>query len=78
MPTNKSLDLQAGIEKFEEQRKLLEEIVKKEDMSLTCDDFKHFGFGYLNRVEWVYFNIFHGERHRVQIENLDNEYNNLQ
>ncbi len=72
LPTSNSFDPLSGIEKFKAQRKLLEEIIKTEDLSQTCDDFRHFGFGYLTRVEWVYFNIYHGDRHRVQIENLNN------
>jgi hypothetical protein len=56
--------------KFEKNRINLKEIIKKEDLSLICLDFNHGVFGELTVFEWIYFNIYHSERHRHQIQNI--------
>ncbi|MDZ7805532.1 MAG: DinB family protein [Gracilimonas sp.] len=38
--------------------------------SEICTSFAHPMFGYLTREEWIYFNIFHTERHMGQIDRI--------
>lgn len=40
------------------------------DLSATCTDFEMPGFGELTRLEWIWFYIFHTQRHTHQLKNI--------
>lgn len=39
------------------------------DLSVTCLKYEFPGFGYMTRLEWIYFFLFHTQRHTFQIQN---------
>ena len=47
-------------------------IIKTKDLSLLCLDFEFPSVGYLTRLEWIKFFIFHTQRHTRQIVNIYN------
>ncbi len=55
------------ISKVRTNRQDLAEIVKTQDLTAVCVDFQHGIFGELTRLEWIYFIIYHTERHLRQI-----------
>ncbi len=60
------------MEQIKIQRELLKKIINELDMTEACISFKHPGVGTLTRFEWVYFTIFHTERHLRQLQQLQN------
>lgn len=70
LPDSNSKDKDVSIIKFEKNRIKLKEIVKSEDLTLVCQDFEHGVFGDLTIFEWIYFVIYHCERHGKQIQNI--------
>ena len=50
-------------EKFSKTRNELLRIGDKMNWIDVCLDFRHAGFGVMTRVEWIYFCIYHTERH---------------
>lgn len=60
------------IEKLGIERKRIIETIAALDLSQTCTAFKHPNFGSFTRFEWVYFDIYHSQRHIKQIENILN------
>lgn len=70
LPRKKINDRDRLIREIGKNRKHLQKILLKEDLGLLCTDYKHFGFGYLTRMEWACFNILHTERHLHQMRKL--------
>jgi hypothetical protein len=69
-PTNRFKDKVDIIKKIKDCRQNLIETMKNCDPTLMCLDFAHQIFGELSRIEWVYYNIYHSERHFIQIKNI--------
>ncbi|MGO3653762.1 MAG: hypothetical protein ACTJFN_05275, partial [Sphingobacterium sp.] len=40
------------------------------DLSLTCIDFSIPEYGEFTRFEWIWFNIYHTQRHMLQLESM--------
>ncbi|HEX2869122.1 MAG TPA: DinB family protein [Ignavibacteriales bacterium] len=57
-------------QKLVNNRMMLLNTIKTHDLSESCLDFIHPKFGELTRAEWIYFVIYHGERHLQQLENV--------
>lgn len=51
-------------------RTILADIIKTHDVTESCLGFLHPKFGELTRAEWIYFIIYHGDRHLHQLENV--------
>lgn len=51
-------------------REKVARLIRELDLSEACRVYKHPSLGTLTRLEWVYFNIYHAERHIRQIEEL--------
>lgn len=51
-------------------RQKLKDAAATLDLTATCFGYKHPGFGMLTRIEWIYFNLIHSERHRHQMAGL--------
>ncbi|MGZ5190137.1 MAG: DinB family protein [Flavisolibacter sp.] len=51
------------------QRDILKELIANSDLSHT-PLYKHPVIGDMTRLEWIYFNIHHSDRHMRQIENM--------
>ena len=70
IPDDKRKDKQKVIEKLQDIRQRLTNMIETEDLSKIFTAFDHPVFGPLTRIEWLYFNRYHGERHRQQIIGL--------
>ncbi|MBE7179216.1 MAG: DinB family protein, partial [Mucilaginibacter polytrichastri] len=44
------------------------------DLSMLCLGFDFPGLGFLTRYEWLYFNIYHTQRHIRQLRNILGEW----
>ena len=69
-PSDEQFDKQALKERIAESRKKLDKIVLENNMDLIYTGFKHPLFGTLSGEEWVYFNIYHTQRHLQQIQRI--------
>jgi uncharacterized damage-inducible protein DinB len=67
LPTGLYSDSNKALEDFENQRK---EISKKGDLKLLYIGIEHPIFGKLTKLEWVYFCIFHAQRHFEQMKRV--------
>lgn len=70
MPTGAIKDKKKILDALEEQRNKLTLALQTTDLDLTCMDFSHPRLGKLTVVEWVWFNIYHAQRHIHQLEEL--------
>lgn len=68
LPSNRITDPDTAIEKVTQQRTSLREAITNLDLSEACTSFKHPALGTLTRWEWVYFTIYHMQRHLQQIK----------
>ncbi len=55
---------------FVNNREEIKKVIVKEDLTVLCDAFRHPLFGHFTRLEWIYFVIYHSERHARQIERI--------
>ena len=70
-PDDKPKDKQKAINKLQDIRQRLTGIIEIEDLTQIVTAIDHPMAGPLTRIEWLYFHIFHSERHRRQIEDLE-------
>jgi len=70
LPPNLITDVESAIEKIKQQRDRLREAVITLDLSEACVLFKHPALGTLTRWEWIYFTIYHMQRHLQQMKRL--------
>ena len=63
---------QAIGETLQTQREQVKTLINELDLTEACRLYKHPSLGTLTRLEWVYFNIYHAERHRRQMQQLRN------
>lgn len=61
------LQQQDAIDQLISVRKMTSNLVMVSDVTETCMDTDHPGFGQLTRGEWVYFDISHANRHLRQL-----------
>jgi hypothetical protein len=69
-PSNNGIDLQSAIENLKQQRDKLREAVSISDLTEACISIKHPALGTLTKWEWVYFTIYHMQRHLEQMKKL--------
>jgi uncharacterized damage-inducible protein DinB len=69
-PNDGPKDRQQLIDKLQDIRQRIAGMIEIEDLTKLLTVFGHPGFGTLTRVEWLYFNIYHAERHVEQVEDL--------
>ncbi len=67
IPSDTIKDRHALTEKINLQRQQLVWTVKTSDLTALCLSFSHPYFGELTRLEWIYFDIYHGDRHIAQL-----------
>lgn len=70
LPSEEFLHKEALIEGLRERIEQLRQIVNKEDLTFICTDFAIPEYGHFTRLEWIYFTIFHTQRHNHQVKNL--------
>jgi uncharacterized damage-inducible protein DinB len=63
---------------FRQNREDLKAILEKEPLDWVCKDMEHPIFGFMTRIEWVYYLIYHTERHMQQINRIEASLENMQ
>jgi hypothetical protein len=58
------------LERLWSQREFQAALISDMDMTLLCTEFKHPRLGGFTRLEWVYFNIQHTDRHLAQLKRM--------
>ncbi len=58
------------VDELKSVRQEITKLVPGMDLSLTCMDAKHPRVGNLTRYEWIYFDIYHAERHLHQLRTV--------
>jgi hypothetical protein len=69
-PSVKSQDKEEILASFTDAYKETRKAAAALDLSETCLDFELPGLGRLTRLEWIYFMIFHIQRHIHQLKNI--------
>ncbi len=69
-PSGERWEPEALVKQLKKQRELLKEVIQSSDLTEACTSFKHFALGTLTKLEWIYFNIYHAERHMKQLHRL--------
>lgn len=72
-PSSEPKDPQTMIAQFQVQRDQLKKMIAATDITEACMSFKHTSLGTLTRLEWVYFAIYHTQRHLQQMLRLTKE-----
>lgn len=75
-PTGKFKNPEEAIESWHSTRLRIMELIKTEDLTMTCGGFEHPKLGWMTRLEWLVFMTWHGDHHRNQLirikDNLEN------
>jgi len=66
LPKEKN-DIEPDLKRFSEYRREMHVIIDQFDLTETCTQSPHPGAGYMTRIEWIYFTVFHGYRHAEQM-----------
>ncbi|HEY3249903.1 MAG TPA: DinB family protein [Ignavibacteria bacterium] len=69
-PTQTEHNRENVLSSLQKMEQKIIEASKTLDLSETCLDFELPGFGELTRLEWIYFSIFHTQRHTHQLKNI--------
>lgn len=69
-PEERIFDVEKQLARFQQQRSGLIELAEKLRWQHECEDIQHFLFGKLTTAEWVYFSIYHAERHIFQMHEI--------
>lgn len=69
-PSSEPADQAELIEQLKAQREALKQAVETYDLTEACVGLPHPAAGVMTRIEWVYFVIYHTERHLRQLERL--------
>ena len=73
IPGENSRDKQKLVSTLKQTREKMIELIRSDrDLSVICTDFEHPLFGSLSIIEWIFFNIYHTERHIRQLEEIKN------
>lgn len=70
VPSNEKILKKQLIDQLEDRIKQIEAVIQDKDLSLTCMDFAIPEYGEFTRYEWIWFNIYHTQRHIVQLEKM--------
>jgi hypothetical protein len=67
LPQGNDLKKEELLVRMKRQRNDMFEIAGSMNLTLLCTDFTHQAFGMLTGIEWIYFTIYHGDRHLHQL-----------
>ena len=70
LPSEKPINRELLIKDLTAKTNSILHFVETEDLSLSCPAVNFPGFGYLTRIEWLYFISFHTQRHLHQLRNI--------
>jgi len=62
---------------FRQNREDIKAILHKEPIDWLCKALEHPIFGFMTRMEWVYYLIYHTERHLQQINRIEASLENM-
>lgn len=70
IPDDEPKDKSKALGKIQDIRQKLTGLIEIQDLAEMIIGFEHPLFGFLTRVEWIYFNIYHSRRHINQVERI--------
>jgi hypothetical protein len=70
LPAGKITKQAELLERLWSQREFQTALISDMDLDLLCTEFKHPRLGGFTRLEWVYFNIEHTNRHLEQLKKM--------
>ncbi|MBB5438995.1 hypothetical protein HDC92_002679 [Pedobacter sp. AK017] len=70
LPSDNFISKDGLLEDLKNRIEELKEIIKTRDLTATCLDFAIPEYGYFTRLEWIWFNIFHTQRHIHQLKHI--------
>jgi hypothetical protein len=70
LPGNTPIEKEKLITGLEDTKTKLIAAIKTLDLSATCTVFELPGFGEFTRAEWIWFAIYHTQRHTHQLKNI--------
>jgi len=71
-PSDGPHDKEKLIAQLKENEKAQLEVIESKDLTETCTSFPLPSLGVLTRIEWLYFNIYHKQRHTHQLNKIKN------
>ncbi len=74
-PADRAKDKDVIINKIKTSRQNFMDLLDTTNLRQECLGFNHSLFGLMTGIEWVYYTIYHSERHLEQIERIENELN---
>ena len=72
IPKGENKNKEALLDALVQQREILKNMIRQMDLTLITE-FRHPVIGSMSRLEWVYFHIYHTERHVRQLRSLEFE-----
>ncbi|MDQ4139016.1 MAG: DinB family protein [Bacteroidota bacterium] len=72
-PENKTYQKEDLLKRIEFTQSALKQIIQNPDLTPTCLAFEVPIFGYLTRLEALYFVIYHTQRHTKQLKNIQDQ-----
>jgi hypothetical protein len=70
LPENTPIEKEKILNAWEDTKTKLITAIKTLDLSATCTVFELPGFGEFTRTEWIWFAIYHKQRHTHQLKNI--------
>jgi len=74
-PKNKEYNRSDLLAKLKEIRSNISDVITKLDLTKTCTSFELPVYGFLTRLEAVYFIVYHTQRHTQQLKNIYSKLN---
>jgi len=69
-PSNKVHDKDKLLISLSEKNEEITQIIKTKNLSETCENFAVPDLGEFTKLEWIYFDIYHKQRHTHQLKNI--------
>jgi hypothetical protein len=70
IPDNEPKDKRILFKAMKHNREKIQKAIKSMDMSQTCLSFELPVMGFLTRLEWIHFLMYHSQRHIHQLKNI--------
>lgn len=70
LPSKKKINKKELVKNLENRIAQIKEVIQNKDLSLICTDYSIPEYGEFTRYEWIWFNIYHTQRHLYQLENI--------
>lgn len=70
LPSKEKILKKELIKGLEDRVEQLKEVIQNKDLTLTCINFSIPEYGEFTRFEWIWFNIYHTQRHVHQLKNM--------